>query len=168
MADERKSRDEWLPMRYFGPISPRLIAPRSMFHEMARLMEEFNEEFDYPLWPSMLTSPPRFPAVDVKEEDDKYVVMADLPGISKEEVNVMVGDGILDISAKRQDESEEEKEGYVRKERGYYSFHRRLALPEDAEEEGIDAKLEDGVLRLTIPKKKKEEEKETKKKVEVK
>jgi HSP20 family protein len=167
MAEERKSRDEWLPVRFFGPISPRLMAPRPLFREMGRLLEEFNEEFDYPLWPSMLTSPPRFPAVDVKEEEDQYVVLADLPGITKDEVSVLVGDGVLDISAKRQQESEEEKEGFVRKERGYYSFHRRLALPEDADDEGVDAKLEDGVLKLSIPKTKKEE-KETKKKVEVK
>jgi HSP20 family protein len=138
-----------------------------MFREMERVLEEFNEEFDYPLWPSMLTSPPRFPAIDVREEEKQYGVMADLPGMSRDEVNVLVGDGILDISAKRQQESEEEKEGYVRKERGYYSFHRRLALPEDADEEGVDAKLDEGVLKLSIPKKKKEE-KETKKKVEVK
>jgi len=167
MAEERKSRDEWLPARYFGPLAPRLMAPNAMFREMERVLEEFNEEFDYPLWPSMLTSPPRFPAIDVREEEKQYVVMADLPGMSRDEVNVLVGGGILDISAKRQQESEEEKEGYVRKERGYYSFHRRLALPEDAEEEGVDAKLEEGVLKLSIPKKKKEE-KETKKKVEVK
>ena len=167
MAEERKSRDELLPVRFFGPVSPRLMTNAPLFRQMERLMEEFNEEFDYPLWPSMLTSPPRFPAVDVKEEGDHYVVMADLPGITKDEVNVLVGDGVLDISAKRQQESEEEKEGYVRKERGYYSFHRRLALPEDADEEGVDAKLEDGVLKLSIPKTKKEE-KETKKKVEVK
>jgi HSP20 family protein len=167
MAEVRKSRDEWLPARYFGPLAPRLMAPNMMFREMERMLEEFNEEFDYPLWPSMLTSPPRFPAIDVKEEEKQYVVMADLPGMSRDEVNVMVGNGILDISAKRQRDSEEEKEGYVRKERGYYSFHRRLALPEDAEEEGVDAKLEEGVLKLSIPKKKKEE-KETKKKVEVK
>jgi HSP20 family protein len=167
MAEERKSRDEWLPVRFFGPVSPRFMAPGPLFREMGRLLEEFNEEFDYPLWPSMLTSPPRFPAVDVKEEENQYVVLADLPGITKDEVSVLVGDGVLDISAKRQQESEEEKEGFVRKERGYYSFHRRLALPEDADEEGVDAKLEDGVLKLSIPKTKKEE-KETKKKVEVK
>jgi len=167
MAEERKSRNEWLPARYFGPLAPRLMAPNAMFREMERVLEEFNEEFDYPLWPSMLTSPPRFPAIDVREEEKQYVVMADLPGMSRDEVNVLVGDGILDISAKRQQESEEEKEGYVRKERGYYSFHRRLALPEDADEEGVDAKLDEGVLKLSIPKKKKED-KETKKKVEVK
>jgi len=167
MAEERKSREDWFPMRYFGPMPSRIAAPNALLREMERMLEEFNEDFDYPLWPSMLTSPPRFPAVDVKEDENEYSVMADLPGVSKEEVNVMVGDGVLDISAKREKESEEEKEGYIRKERGYYSFHRRLALPDDADEEGLEAKLEDGVLKLTLPKKKKEE-KETKKKVDVK
>jgi HSP20 family protein len=167
MAEERKGMIGWLPARYFGPMAPRFVTSSTMMREMERLLDEFNEEFDYPLWPSVLTSPPHFPAVDVKEEENQYVVMADLPGLSREEVNVMVGDGILDISAKRQQEAEEEKEGYVRKERGYYSFHRRLALPEDADEESVDAKLEDGVLKLSIAKKKKEE-KESKKKVEVK
>ncbi|MEM0449775.1 MAG: Hsp20/alpha crystallin family protein [Methanomassiliicoccales archaeon] len=134
---------------------------------MERMMEEFSEEFDYPLWPSILTSPPRFPAVDVKEEEDKYVIMADLPGLSKEDVNVLVGDGMIDISAKKQQESEEERKGYIRKERGYFSFHRRLALPEDADENAVEAKLEDGVLKLSVGKKK-EERKETRKRVEVK
>ena len=166
MAEDKKGTVEWLPARCFGPMGPRFVTPSALRREMERMLEVFNEEFDYPLWPSMVTSPPHFPAVDVKEEDDQYVVMADLPGLSKEEVNVMVGEGVLDISAKRKQETEEEKEGYVRKERGYYSFHRRMALPEDADEQGVDAKLEDGVLKLTIAKKRKEE-KETKKKVEV-
>jgi HSP20 family protein len=167
MAEEKKIMIEWLPGRHFGLMAPRFMTSSALIREMGRKLDELNEEFDYPLWPSMLTSPPQFPAIDVKEEDNQYLVIADLPGLSKEEVNVMVGDGILDISAKRQQETEEEKEGYVRKERGYYSFHRRLALPEDADEEGVDAKLEDGVLKLSIAKKKKEE-KESKKKVEVK
>lgn len=167
MADEKQRREEWLPARYFGAMAPRLMAPSLMLREMERLMGEFNEDFDYPLWPSMLTSPPRFPAVDVKVEDDQYIVMADLPGLGKEDVNVLIGDGMLDISAKKQKESEEQKEGYIRKERGYYSFHRRLALPEDVDEAGVEAKLEDGVLRLIIPRKK-GEEKDLKKKIEVK
>jgi HSP20 family protein len=168
MADERKRMEGWLPARYFGTMAPgRLMAPSAMMREMERMMGEFNEDFDYPLWPSMLTSAPRFPAVDVKEEEGKYVIVADLPGLSKEDVSILVGDGVLDISAKRQRESEEEGRGYIRKERGYYSFHRRLALPEDADEEGVEAKLEDGVLRLSLAKRKKEE-KELKKKVDVK
>ena len=168
MAEESKKMGGWLPARYLGPMAPgRLMAPSALIREMERMLDEFNEDFDYPLWPSMLTSPPRFPAVDVKEEEDKYVIIADLPGLSKEDVSIMLGDGVLDISAKKQQESEEEKQGYIRKERGYYSFHRRLALPEDADEEGVEARLEDGVLRLSLTKKRKEE-KESKKKVDVK
>lgn len=167
MVDERERREEWLPARYFRPMAPRFMAPSSMMREVERMLGEFNEDFDYPLWPSMLTSPPRFPAVDVKEEENQYVVVADLPGLGKEDVNVLIGGGVLDISAKKQKESEEEERGYIRRERGYYSFHRRLALPDDADEEGLEAKLEDGILKLSIPKKKKEE-KGSKKKVEVK
>lgn len=167
MAEDRNRI--WLPVRHFGPAAPgRMLAPSALLREMEKMMEEFNEDFDYPLWPSMLTSPPKFPAIDVKEEDDRYLIMADLPGLAKEDVNVMVGDGIIDISAKKEQESEEERKGYIRKERGYFSFHRRLALPEDADEGEVEAKLEDGVLRLSLAKKKKEEERETKKKVEVK
>jgi HSP20 family protein len=167
MNDEKRRAREWLPARYLGPLSPRLVGTHPLLREMERMMQEFEEDFDYPLWPSLITSPPRFPAVDVKEEEDKYIVMADLPGLEREDVSVLMGEGMLDISAKKQKESEEEREGFIRKERGYVSFHRRLALPEDVEEEGIEAKLEDGVLRLTIPRKKKEE-KDLKKRIDVK
>jgi len=171
MVEERKKKEESnMPSLYFGPMGMRRmmspLAASSMISEMERMLDDFREDFDYPLWPSILTTPPRFPAVDVKDEGDKYTVEADLPGISKEEVNVLIGDGILDISAERKKETEEEKEGYIRKERGYFSFHRRLSLPEDAEED-VDARMEGGVLRLTIPKKKMPED-EGKKRVQVK
>lgn len=170
MADERKREESLKPGLYFGPMGMRRmwnpISASGLVREMERMMDEFREDFDYPLWPSTITTPPRFPAVDVKDEGDKYTVEADLPGIAKEEINVMIGDGVLDISVEKRKQTEEEKEGYIRKERGCYSFHRRLSLPDDAEEE-IEAKLEDGVLKLTIPKKQLSES-EGKKKVPVK
>lgn len=169
MVAEKKD-EELRPSVYWGPFGLRRawgpMAASSMAREMERMMDRFREDFDYPLWPSMITAPLRFPAVDVKDEGDRYTLEADLPGVAKEDVTVLIGDGVLDISAERKRETEEEKEGYVRKERGYYSFHRRLSLPEDAKEE-VEAKLEDGVLRLTIPKKQVPEG-EGKRKVEVK
>jgi len=170
MAEDKKKRNELAPIRYWGPMTTRVpwgpVGASNLIREMQRMMDEFQENFDYPLWPSLITSPPRFPAIDVKDAGEKYVVEADLPGIAKEEVEIMIGEGVLDISAAMSHESKDEKEGYIRKERGYYSFHRRLALPEDAIAEEVEAKLEDGVLKLQIPKKK--GEKEAKKKVEVK
>jgi HSP20 family protein len=89
----------------------------------------------------------------------------DLPGLSKEDVEVMVGEGVIDITAKREERSEESDEGYIRRERGFVSFHRRLDLPEDASNDKLEAKLEDGVLRIRVNKMKQETEK--RKKVEV-
>jgi HSP20 family protein len=170
MAEERKKGESNMLGLYFGPMGMRGIlnpmASSGLIKEMERRMEGFREDFDYPLWPSMLTTAMRFPAVDVKDEGEKYTIKADLPGISKEDVTVLIGDGVLDISAERKKETEEEGEGYLRKERGYYSFHRRLSLPDDAEED-VEAQMEDGVLRITIPKRKLPED-EGKKRVQVK
>jgi len=169
MAEERKKEESNKPSLYFGPMGMRrLVSPlaASAFREIERLMDDFREDFDYPLWPSLITMPMRFPAVDVKDEEDKYTVEADLPGISREDINVLIGDGVLDISAQKKREREEEREGYLRKERGTFSFHRRLSLPDDAGED-IEAHMEDGVLRITIPKKKLPED-QGKKRVQVK
>jgi len=74
--------------------------------------------------------------------------------------------GVLEISAKREEREEEQKEGYIRRERGFVSYSRRLVLPEDADQDSVDAKLEEGVLKVQIMKKAGEADK--KKKVEVK
>jgi len=94
---------------------------------------------------------PRIPAVDVKEEGEWYVVEADLPGLKREDVSVEVGEGTLYIKAEKAESAEQSGEGYLRKERGSMSFYRRLSLPADADREHVNAKLEDGVLRITIP-----------------
>jgi HSP20 family protein len=130
------------------------------------MMEEATKDIDYSIWPPALAVGPRFPAVDIKDEGDHYLVEADLPGLSKEDVEVMVGEGILDITAKREERKEVNDEGYLRRERGFVSFHRRLNLPDDASEEGLEAKLEDGVLNIRVRKTKDGMEK--RKKVEVK
>jgi HSP20 family protein len=108
---------------------------------------------------------PRFPAVDIKDEGDHYLVEVDLPGLSKEDVEVMVGEGVLDITAKREERKEESNKGYIRRERGFVSFHRRLTLPDDTTEDDLEAKLEEGVLKIRVQKSK--EGKEKRMKVEV-
>jgi HSP20 family protein len=164
MAEEKEEeRGEVAPVRVYGPWLWRPWGPSSMLREMERMMEDV----DVPGWRPVLAAMSRYPAIDVKEEDDKYVVKADLPGIGKEDVNVMIGEGVLDISAKRESDEETEKEGYIRKERGYINYNRRLVLPEDASEDDVEAAMDEGVLTLTI-KKKRLPEQEKKKKVEVK
>lgn len=89
--------------------------------------------------------------VDVQEQDNKYLVEAELPGIDKNEVNIEMNDGRLNISVKREESINEEKKNYIHKERRYSSMSRSIYL-EDAKSEGIKAKLENGVLKIIVPK----------------
>ena len=91
---------------------------------------------------------------DIKDTGDCYVIDAELPGYKKEEINVDVNDDILTISAEKHNEvNEEEKNGYIRRERYYGSVSRSFNISE-VEAAEITAKHENGVLTLTLPKKK--------------
>jgi HSP20 family protein len=92
------------------------------------------------------------PAVDLKEEADKFVLHADLPGIDPTNIEVTMADGTLTIKGERKFEAESDRNGYKRVERAYGTFYRRFALPDTAAAEGIEAHSENGVLRVTIPK----------------
>jgi HSP20 family protein len=162
MVEDSKER-ELAPVRYWAPMG---FGPSNLMREMERMMEQATKGIDCSMWPSALAISPRFPAVDIKDEGDHYLVEADLPGLSKEDVEVTVGEGILDITAKSEANREESDEGYIRRERGFVSFHRRLNLPDDAIEEKLEANLNDGVLKIRVQKAKEGTEK--RKKVEVK
>ena len=92
------------------------------------------------------------PAVDVTEEDGSYKLVAELPGVSAEDVSVEVHDGVLELKGERKAESEEEQgTAYVR-ERSFGSFRRSFRLPRTVDADGIEAALKDGVLTVTVPK----------------
>ena len=93
------------------------------------------------------------PAVDIVEDKDKYTLKADLPGMKQEEVKVEVEDGVLRISGERKFERKEgDEKHYTYYERSYGAFERRFTLPKDTDSERIDAKYENGVLEVSIPK----------------
>ncbi|WP_319508191.1 Hsp20/alpha crystallin family protein [uncultured Methanolobus sp.] len=92
------------------------------------------------------------PLVDVMDEGSDILVTTDLPGVEKSDVDLDVSDNLLTISAKRSASSEENEGGYLRRERTYSSFSRTITLPEAVTTEGAKAKLEDGVLTVTLPK----------------
>lgn len=89
--------------------------------------------------------------VDVQEDEKNYLVEAELPGIEKNEVNIEMNEGRLNISVKREESINEEKKNYIHKERRYSSMSRSIYL-EDAKSDGIKANLENGVLKITVPK----------------
>ena len=105
----------------------------------------------------------RIMKTDVKEKENEYEVDIDLPGFKKEDVKAELKDGYLTISAaKGLDHEEEKKDGkYIRKERYSGNISRTFYVGENITQEDIHAKYEDGILKLTVPKKeeKKQEEK---------
>ena len=92
------------------------------------------------------------PLVDIKEEQDRFLVMADIPGVDPKDIEVHMENGILTIRGERHAEHKEDREGYKRIERAYGSFHRRFSLPESADPNGITAKSRNGSLEIVIPK----------------
>ncbi len=89
--------------------------------------------------------------VDVQEDENKYLVEAELPGVGKNEVNIEMNEGNLNISVKREESVNEENKNYIHKERRYSSMSRSIYLG-DAKSEGIKANLENGVLKIIVPK----------------
>ena len=96
-----------------------------------------------------------FEVVDIKEEENRYVIHADVPGVDPADIEVNMENGVLSIKGERESESKEEREGYKRVERVRGSFFRRFNLPDTADAEAISAKSKDGVLEIVIPKQEK-------------
>ena len=92
------------------------------------------------------------PAVDIKEEDTKFVITADIPGVDPTDIDVTMENGILTIKGERKFEDQKESEGYRRVERMHGTFYRRFSLPDHADASKISAKSSHGVLEVTVPK----------------
>lgn len=104
------------------------------------------------------------PAVNERIDEKGYYLEIDLPGVKKEDIEISVNDGVLTISGERKLEKKEEKPNYTRIESFFGRFERAFKLPNDADLDNIEAKYEDGVLKVFIPKKQKPEGK----KIEIK
>ncbi len=92
------------------------------------------------------------PAVDIAEEESRFVVRADIPGVSPDMIEITMDDGILSIRGERRSEIEDGDERYRRVERASGRFFRRFNLPDAADAEGITARHSHGVLEIVIPK----------------
>lgn len=92
------------------------------------------------------------PSVDVHEEEQRYVVRADLPGVSPDDIEITAEAGVLTIKGERKNESKQPEGNYQRVERVAGNFVRRFTLPEAAQTDSIKATHVNGVLELSIPK----------------
>lgn len=104
------------------------------------------------------------PAVNIKDQEKNIQIDLAAPGLTKDDFDITVDNGILTISAEKESKQEEEKEGFVRKEFSYNSFTRSFSLPDNIDEEkDVQARYEDGVLKLMLHKKEGSQEKKPKK-----
>jgi HSP20 family protein len=92
------------------------------------------------------------PAMDLLETDEHFVLRADLPGVSEEDVNIELEDNVLTVSGERKAEHEDNREGFYRVERTFGSFSRSLTLPRGVDADAVSATFDKGVLEVRIPK----------------
>ncbi|MGA9408796.1 MAG: Hsp20/alpha crystallin family protein [Bacteroidota bacterium] len=92
------------------------------------------------------------PAVDLSETDDSYIIRAEIPGMKKEDVKITLLDSLVTIRGEKKNEAEEKNGTYHRIERSYGSFERSFNLPGGVKSGDIEAKYNDGLLTITLPK----------------
>lgn len=141
------------------PAAPAQHPFRSLRDQIDRLMDEFDRGLFPSRWMEMtpfskLTSEIRglVPAVDVIDEEKVYRVTAELPGLTDKDIEVTKDGDLLTIKGEKKEEHEEREKGYFLSERHFGSVERSLRLPEGIDDSKIEAKFENGVLTVTLPK----------------
>lgn len=121
---------------------------RHLRNELDRLFEPYAAGDDQ----SSVATCDWIPMVDIKEEKERYVLRADIPGVDAKEIEIIAENGVLTIRGNRAGETNEDRAGYSRVERPCGGFYRRFNLPDTADLAQIAARSAQGVLEITIPK----------------
>ena len=125
------------------------------FRELSSLQSEMNRLFNaaFDTSPGGNGGNRRWaPAMDLLETDEHFVLRADLPGMTQDDVNIELEDNVLTVSGERKAEHEEKPEGFYRVERAFGSFSRALTLPKGVNGDAVTAAFDNGVLEVRIPK----------------
>lgn len=142
--------------------TPEMVNPFQMMRRFTKNMERLFGDFpgfNFPTFFETDFAPFRtefenvewVPQIEVLQDNDQFMVRADLPGLTKDDVKIEVTDDLLTLSGERKKEKEEKREGFYRTERMYGTFFRQIALPEGARTENAAATFRNGVLEITIP-----------------
>lgn len=131
------------------------LIPRDPFFNYFPQFKDLNRLFNIELddEDSTVATSNWAPAVDIAENDNNFLIEADVPGVDPKDIEVSMDNGVLSIKGERKSEAKEEMEGYTRVERSHGSFYRRFSLPESADPENISAKSNKGVLQIRVGKK---------------
>lgn len=141
------------------------------FRELELIQEQMNRLFDSSLvnWRNRsldLTGGSWSPAIDIFDSKDNILVRADIPGMSKDEIDVSVHKDTLIIKGEKKQEKESKDKNFLRSERFYGAFSRAIRLPAEVDADKVTATYKNGVLELVLPKK--EEAKSKQKKIDIK
>jgi HSP20 family protein len=118
--------------------------------QMNRLFDDF---FGDGSWPGLWTRSEWTPAIDVSESEEELVVQAEVPGISRDDLEITVTGNTLTLRGEKKEQREEKQGSVHREERSYGSFTRTIGLPSSVDPGRVDAGMKDGVLRIRIAKK---------------
>jgi HSP20 family protein len=110
----------------------------------------------------------RLPVYDMVDKGDKYELQLEVPGIDKDKIDVKATKNSLEISAQQEEKTEEKRKNYVYNERSFRSFHRKIPIPDEILPSKIDAKMNNGILQIQLPKKIPTKAEEETTKVEIK
>jgi HSP20 family protein len=154
----KREHEQTLPVRRNDPGEGVPATPLDQFHtEFDRMVESMFSSFGMPTsvfrpgeGAAQMRTPFR-PKVDVYGTDEEYVVQADLPGVDEKDLSVEIQGDVLVLSAATHSEEKTEDKGYYRVERSSGAFRRILDLPDDVDRDKISAKLDKGVLCITMP-----------------
>jgi len=130
-------------------------------HKPVNLFNQFNDEMNryFSLTRAGAANQEQdwMPAVDIREEDNQYLLTADIPGVNRKDIEITLEEGVLTVKGERNTETDVSEQGYRRRERTHGTFMRQFTLPDTVNATGISASARDGVLEITIPKQDKPE-----------
>jgi HSP20 family protein len=115
--------------------------------------------FDDDFFPVLSNRTSSMPAVNIREDEKNYILDLAIPGMDKKDLKIDMNEDVLTISSESRNETEENKDGYKRKEFSYSSFCRSFYIPENVNKDKIEATYKDGILNVTLPKEEEEKSK---------
>lgn len=135
-------------MRMLTPYWTTRHLASDLFEEMDRVFEDWNRVSPNPVYDERTMHPP----CEIAEADEHYFMSIDLPGMKREDIKIEISDNVLTVSGERKRESSEKTHKIQRYEKSYGFFKRSFSLPASVEPDKVEARYEDGVLELYLPK----------------
>lgn len=154
----KENRNEKMEL---APKTPETVNPFQLMRRFTKDMERLFENWGGFRFPQFKTDFETFynelekvewvPRIEVLQNNGQFMVRADLPGLTKEDVTVELLENLLLLSGERKEENEEKREGFYRTERSYGTFNRHIPLPDGLKTENATATFRNGVLEITMP-----------------